>query len=221
MRPQLHRFLPFGLLACLLVSGSSPARAASTSATLHWTAPGHDSLTGRATAYDIRYSLSPISAANFLLATRVVGVPAPKAAGSAESLLITNLVAGSGYYYAIKTADEAANWSGISNIAHTTGVTTKIDTPLAYQFSGPWPNPARASAHWTYVLAAAGRVEIVAFDVAGRRVRGIASGLHAAGQGEIAWDLRDDAGSRVAPGVYLVRAALGGHTSVRRLAVTS
>jgi len=221
VRPQLRHFLLFGLLACLLVSSSRPAPAASGSATLYWTAPGDDSLTGRATAYDIRYSLSPITAANFLLATKVLGVPALKVAGSAESFLITNLVADGGYYLAIKTVDEAANWSGISNIMHTTAVTTNVDTPLAYQISGPWPNPARASAHWSFALTVAGTFELVAFDIAGRCVRRIASGLHAAGQGEIAWDLHDDTGARVAPGVYLVRAALGGHTSVRRLVVMS
>ena len=219
MRPQLRHFLLFGLLACLLVSSSRPAPAASGSATLYWTAPGDDSLIGCATAYDIRYSLSPITTANFLLATKVLGVPAPKVPGSAESFLITNLVADSGYYYAIKTADEAANWSGISSIAHTTAVTTSVDTSLAHQLSGPWPNPARASAHWSFALTVAGTFELEAFDIAGRRVRRIASGLHAAGQGEIAWDLHDDAGARVAPGVYLVRAAFGGHTSVRRLVV--
>jgi hypothetical protein len=220
MRPRLRLVPLFGLLACLLASQSPPATAAAGSALLHWTAPGDDSLTGRATAYDIRYSSSPITAANFLLATRALGIAAPRTAGSAESLLITNLVADSSYFYAIKTADEAANWSRISNIAHTKAATTKVATRLAYQFTGPWPNPARSSARWSYVLTAAGMVELVAFDVAGRRVRRIASGVRAAGQGEIAWDLCDDAGARVPPGVYLIRAALGGQTSVRRLAVT-
>jgi hypothetical protein len=221
VRPHRRQPLLIGLLACLLAGASLRAPAATVSATLRWTAPGDDSLTGRATAYDVRYSLSPITAANFLLATRVPGVPAPKAAGAAESLLITNLDADSGYYYAIRTADEAANWSRISNVAHTKPATTKVATPLAYRLSEPWPNPARASAQWSYALAAAGIVELVAFDIAGRRVRGIAGGLHAAGQGAIAWDLRDEAGARVAPGVYLVRAVLGGHTSVRRLVVTN
>lgn len=219
MRPHLRPFMPLGLMACLLLNSSRPAPAASGSATLNWTAPGDDSLTGRTTAYDLRYSLSPITAANFLLATKVLGVPAPKVAGSAESFLVTNLEAASGYYFAIKTMDEATNWSGISNIVHTTAATTNIDTPLTYQISGPWPNPARASAHWSFALPVAGTFELVAFDIAGRCVRRIASGPHAAGQSEIAWDLHDDAGARVAPGVYLVRAALGGHTSMRRLVV--
>lgn len=220
MRSPLRQVLSFGLLACLL-PGSWPAASAATgSATLHWTAPGDDSLSGRATAYDIRSSLSPITEANFLLATRIPGISAPKAAGSAESLLVTGLVSGSDYYFALKTADEAANWSRISNIVHSTVGTTNVGAPFAYRLTGPWPNPARASARWSYELPAAGTVELVAFDIAGRRVRRIAGGLRGAGQGEVSWDLRDDSGVRVAPGVYLVRAALGGQTSVRRLVVT-
>jgi len=221
VRPYRRQVLMLVLLAFLPMSLWALARATTGSSMLHWTAPGDDSISGRATAYDMRYSQSPITAANFLLATRVLGVPAPKPAGSAESFLITNLVAGTGYYYAIKTADEAANWSNLSNIAHSVADNVGVGTPLAYRLSGPWPNPARAWARWSYSLAATGAVELVAFDIAGRRVRRISTGLRAAGQGEIAWDLRDDAGARVAPGVYLVRATLGGHASVSRLAVTS
>lgn len=221
MRPPLRHVLLFGLLASLLVSSSPPATAAPRSATLHWTAPGDDSLVGRASAYDLRRSLSPITAANFLLATRVLGVSAPKAAGSAESLLVTDLVSDIDYYFALETADEAANWSRISNIVHIAAGTANLDVPFSYRLAGPWPNPARSSARWSYELPAAGAVEIVAFDVAGRRVRRIASGLHAAGQGDVAWDLHDDSGVRVAPGVYLIRTALGGQTSVKRLVVTN
>ena len=86
--------------------------------TLHWTAPGDDADTGRAAAYDLRYSTAPIiDDASFGSATRVSGVPAPQAAGATESFTVTGLVAGSSYYFAIKTVDEAGNWSALSNDA--------------------------------------------------------------------------------------------------------
>ena len=92
------------------------APAAATSITLNWTAPGDDSLTGTAAQYDIRYSTSLITAANFTSATQASGEPAPKAPGQAETFTVTGLTPGTTYYFAIKTADEAANWSGISNV---------------------------------------------------------------------------------------------------------
>ena len=92
------------------------APAAATSITLNWTSPGDDSLTGTAAQYDIRYSTSAITGANFNSATQASGEPAPKAPGQAETFTVTGLTPGTLYYFAIKTADESANWSGISNV---------------------------------------------------------------------------------------------------------
>ena len=49
-----------------------------TSATLAWTAPGDDGMTGTASQYDIRYSTSVITDANFSSATQVSSVPPPR-----------------------------------------------------------------------------------------------------------------------------------------------
>jgi hypothetical protein len=220
VRPQVRSFAPLCAFTWLLGVSSPVAFAAPGSATMHWTAPGGDSLIGRAVAYDVRYSLSPITASNFTFATQVAGVPAPKTAGSAETLSVTNLVAGSGYYFAIKTADAAANWSGISNVLYTTPRTASVRVPLALWLSPPYPNPARAVTHWAFTLPEAGPVEIVVFDLAGRRIRAIETAWAEAGQGEASWDLRDDNGRAAGPGVYMVRATLGGQTSVKRLVVT-
>jgi len=82
---------------------------------LDWTAPGDDGNTGTASVYDVRYSGSPITAANWDSATQVTGEPVPSVAGSGESMTITGLTAGQTYYFALKTADEGPNWSPISN----------------------------------------------------------------------------------------------------------
>ena len=61
----------------------------SSSVTLTWTAPGDDGSTGTATSYEIRYAKSPITAASWVLATPVTGVPTPQAAGTAQSVVVT------------------------------------------------------------------------------------------------------------------------------------
>ena len=93
---------------------------ASSSVTLRWTAPGDDSLIGQASFYDVRYSLLPITDANWASATSATGVPAPKVAGSAESFDITGLAANTVYYFAVKTGDEVPNWSALSNVVSRT-----------------------------------------------------------------------------------------------------
>ena len=87
---------------------------------LTWTATGDDGNTGRATSYEIRYSTSPITEANFGSATLVPG-PDPRTAGTAESFDVTGLVFSTSYYFAIRAFDEFNNPGGLSNVA--TGTT--------------------------------------------------------------------------------------------------
>lgn len=86
------------------------------SVTLTWTAVGDDGHEGRASTYDIRYSTMPINAQSWDIALRAEGEPAPQAGGAVETFTIEGLQDGTRYYFALKVADEAPNWSGISNI---------------------------------------------------------------------------------------------------------
>jgi hypothetical protein len=99
------------------------------SLTLTWTAPGDDGDVGTAAMYDIRYADEALTEANWDGAGRVSGEPTPQAAGSAETFTVTGLEPSRIYYFAIKTADEIPNWSGLSNSA--SGVTNAETTPPA------------------------------------------------------------------------------------------
>ncbi len=220
MRLELRLTAMMFALLCALARPALPAVSAGAVARVYWTAPGDDSLLGRATAYDVRYALTPITAATFTQATRVLGVPLPKTAGSAETLAVSNLLAGTPYFLAIKTGDDAGNWSGISNIVGLTIPTTAVHSPAAFWFSTPWPNPAHGAAYWSLGLPDAGPLRIDVYDVSGRQVARIASGWSEAGQYDSAWDLRDTAGHSVAAGIYLIRATYGATTVTKRIVVT-
>ncbi len=109
------------------VSNLAAGTPTSSSLTLTWTAPGDDGNTGTATSYDIRYSTSTITGANFAGATQVAGVPAPQAAGTNQSVTVSGLSVSTTYYFAMKTADEVPNWSALSNVASGT---TSAPTPV-------------------------------------------------------------------------------------------
>lgn len=84
---------------------------------LRWTAPGDDSIFGRATSYDIRIA----SSAAYLIyywsdAIIVPNAPMPAAAGEPESLWVESLSFYFKYYFAIRAKDEAGNIAYISNI---------------------------------------------------------------------------------------------------------
>jgi len=118
------RIRPFALLLVLAGLGAVPlaghAQTTPTSVHLTWTTPGDDSLTGTATQFDLRYSTSSITAANFASAIRWTATPAPTAPGTTQSVTVTGLTPSTTYWFAIKTADEVPNWSAISNIVTVT-----------------------------------------------------------------------------------------------------
>ena len=99
-----------------------------TTASVRWVAVGDDSLTGTATSYDIRYSTSPITAANFGSATQTTGEPAPALAGTTQNFTVTGLSRQTTYYFAMKVSDEAGNISALSNVPNAT---TTDQTPPA------------------------------------------------------------------------------------------
>jgi len=104
--------IPPSAIADLTISGSTFS-----SVELTWTAPGDDGSTGTATSYDVLYSPRNITDTNWRVARQATGVPTPQEAGSSQSVIISALSGGT-YYFALKTKDEAPNWSGLSNVVN-------------------------------------------------------------------------------------------------------
>jgi hypothetical protein len=128
------------LLFLLLTFGATGAFAQveTTSVTLNWTAPGDDGSSGTATAYDIRYSTSPITEQNWDQATQAEGEPTPQIAGSDETFTISDLLPNTTYYFALKTSDEVPNWSALSNVVAVTTLDTEAPAAIA-DLSGESP----------------------------------------------------------------------------------
>ena len=111
------------------VTALAVTSADSDAVSLGWTAPGDDGAVGIASQYDIRYSTSPINTGNWAAATQAVGEPAPAAAGTAQSFIVTGLAHSATYYFAIEASDEAGNWSGLSNSPGATTQPTQVVLP--------------------------------------------------------------------------------------------
>ena len=67
------------------------------------------------------------------------------------------------------------------------------------------PNPFNASARVNWQMIRDGAANLKVFDASGRVVRTLLSGPHAAGAYTVVWNGTDDAGRRLAHGVYFVR----------------
>ncbi len=83
---------------------------------LLWTAPGDDGIEGTASRYDIRYSTDPLDEDNFVFGTRVDSIPDPAPSGQPEMTRVTDLAAGTTYYFGLRAFDEFGNRSGLSNV---------------------------------------------------------------------------------------------------------
>ena len=79
------------------------------------------------------------------------------------------------------------------------------------------PKPFHDEAHVAFTLPRGGPASLTVLDVQGRRVRSLSAGALPAGRQSARWDGRDEAGRRVASGLYFVRLEVGGVKLVRRL----
>jgi len=192
--------------------------------TLEWTAPGDDGSTGQATQYDLRRSSSSITNDTQFYAATPISISAPQTAGSAESYDDNLGHCSGGKYYRLKTVDDAGNWSSMSN--EVTGATSCSNhcielalgqPPRVLELSTPWPNPSGNEFSVSYAIPAAQAgqpFDLAIYNVAGRRIATMASGLAVVGRHLEEWT----GDPRVAAtGVYFLRLRVAGHVLSRSL----
>ena len=92
------------------------------------------------------------------------------------------------------------------------------ETPAgATELLANYPNPFNPSTTIRYRLASPGRVQLMVFDAAGRRVRTLVDEERAAGSHDVTFDGRDDAGAAIASGVYFYRLDADGFSQTRKM----
>jgi hypothetical protein len=115
--------------------------------------------------------------------------------------------------------------SGIGSFETLTlGPTTLVGvepgvTPVTTRLLAPFPNPFRSATTLAFELERSGRVTIEVFDVSGRKVRTLQDGMLDADRYSVAWDGVNDAGRRVAPGVYFARMSTAEQILTTRMSV--
>lgn len=82
------------------------------------------------------------------------------------------------------------------------------------------PNPFHSFTSASFSLAAADRVTLGVFDIAGRRVRSLMEGIAPAGRQTVSWDGRDDAGRAMPGGVYFIKMVSMGQETTQRMVLT-
>jgi len=138
-----------------VVSDLAASNPTSSTVDLTWTSPGDDVGStgnfGSPTTYDIRYSTSTITDANWASATQATGESTPSVAGFVESMTVTGLSSVTTYYFAMKTSDEVPNTSALSNVTSSTTTAPSGDTtPPAAVTDLALSNPTTSSIDLTW-----------------------------------------------------------------------
>lgn len=81
------------------------------------------------------------------------------------------------------------------------------------------PNPAVGSTSIEFTIPAPGMVDLSVFDLAGRQVKQLSHRLTASTTNRTFWQLDDDEGRKVPPGVYLVAVRWNGLSASRSVTV--
>ena len=128
--------------------------------------------------------------------------------------------ADTGYYDVVLTEADIVE---ASSLAHVTlgGVTAVDPRPRpdgrhGFTLGPATPNPSSSATSFRYAVERPTSLAAAIHDVSGRLVRAFPARA-VSGDGALTWDGRDEAGERVAPGVYFLAVTAGGATQTRRL----
>ncbi|MCA9755285.1 MAG: S8 family serine peptidase [Candidatus Eisenbacteria bacterium] len=131
-----------------------------------------------------------------------------------------NLIPETDYYYAFYSFDDARIYSTVTELMIRTGDTSAVDPHALVaelMLAPPTPNPASVESTIRFGIPRDDRVQLRVFDPAGRRVATLVDGALEAGNHELRWSGRDDAGNTVGSGVYLLELRMGDERRSRRL----
>jgi hypothetical protein len=211
-----------------------------TTAVVTWTSPGDNGNVGNATAFDLRYSITSIDEGNFSSATPIFTSP-PGPPGSPNCAELSGLSPCGAYWFAVKTVDDAGNWSFLSNVPF--GQTSchgsleyacggpqqgqhspqaKVELPKALELGLRGANPTREPVAVSFGIPPdrSGLVlQLAVFDIAGRRLRELRGERSISGRFQANWDLRDHDGRRVPAGLYFLRLGVGADRLTRSILV--
>jgi glucuronoarabinoxylan endo-1,4-beta-xylanase len=107
--------------------------------------------------------------------------------------------------------------AGKYQIGIITSVKSGGNLPVGFELGQNHPNPFSSATAISYRLSKPSAVQLTIYNILGREVKTYAFGVQAAGAHGILWDGTDDAGKRVAPGIYFFRLQAQGESKIKKM----
>jgi hypothetical protein len=105
------------------------------------------------------------------------------------------------------------------DLNEVTGVPDEGDEVHSVVSLGNHPNPFGRATTIAFSLSRPSHVTLAVYDIAGHKVRTLESGHHSAGDHEMRWDGRNEAGRAVANGTYFLRLEAGDEVTAVKMNV--
>jgi hypothetical protein len=80
-----------------------------------------------------------------------------------------------------------------------------------------YPNPARHEMSFCYASPVREAVRLSIYTPTGQAIRTLIGAQYDGAQGQVVWNLRDDSGADVAPGVYFIRMEAGSYQAAKKV----
>jgi len=136
----------------------------------------------------------------------MTSIPATWGGYSVQLYVDSSLV---GQIFQIGFLNTATNYEG-SGVFYDNVVLSSMSVtgvPAVTPFAGGtlaanYPNPFSPRTRIDFTMTSAGRAELSIFDLTGRKVASLADGVFTAGEHQVSWDGRTDAGAPAAAGQY-------------------
>ncbi len=141
---------------------------------------------------------------------------------SDDTVLVDTGAPATALYYIVTARDVHGNQSTPSNEANVSATTGIGDTPPLSELTvlQNRPNPFANTTELQIGLPASSKVDVVVYDIAGRRVREMTITGAAPGWRSVRFDGRDDAGNPLASGVYFYKVSALGKTITNKMVIT-
>lgn len=114
---------------------------------------------------------------------------------------------------------ETCTKAALGAVGQLAGLLPSEIVPKRFALYQNYPNPFNAVTTVSFALPGASNVEVVVYDVSGRRVALIERGREEAGVINRSWNGKDDRGRPLASGVYFLRVRAGAAEAARKIVI--